>query len=49
MRNFCIIQGLRRSNYTCKTNEFKKVALILNGGRAVTSNEDVRRTCVRRF
>jgi len=24
MRNPCIIEGLRHSNYTCKTNEFKQ-------------------------
>jgi len=44
MRNPCIIQGLRYSNYTCKTNYFSKVALIITGGHAATSSEDVRRT-----
>jgi len=27
MRNPCIIQGLRHSNYTCKTNEFKQSSI----------------------
>jgi len=27
MRNPCIIEGLRHSNYTCKTNEFKQSSI----------------------